>query len=100
MQTPPTGPVMLGRYSELRCPVEFHHFCATVAPVLPEPPARLPSQPYDGTPSERTEPRWPQALAGSSLGSSAIQNRRSSMQESYRKLSIGIGWSQFAPRIA
>jgi len=53
---------------------------ATVAPVLPEPPARLPSQPTIGTPSLRTEPMWPHALIGSSLGSSAIQNRRCSMQ--------------------
>ena len=46
------------------------------------PPARLPSQPTDGTPSLRRLPMWPHALVMSVLGSSAIQNSRVSMQES------------------
>ena len=85
--------------SERRCESEFHHFCATVAPVLPEPPARLPSQPRLGTPSLRCEPMWPHALIGSVLGSSAIQTSRVSMHPSKRKWLIGTGGRQFATRI-
>jgi hypothetical protein len=43
---------------------------------------------------------WPQALIGSVLGSSAIQNKRSSMHESYRMLPNGTGGKQFATRMA
>jgi len=43
---------------------------------------------------------WPHALDGSVDGSSAIQNRRSSMQESYRMLPKGTGGRQLATRMA
>ncbi len=55
----------------MRCEVDSHHLRANVSPTLLYPPARLPSQPTDGTPSLRTEPMWPHALAGSVLAAFA-----------------------------